>query len=116
MSNSAASWTTARQAPLSSCILEFAQILSIESAMHSNHLTLCHPFLLLPLVVPSIMVFSNELALPSDGQSIRTSVGIPWDTVGLVPDSHNKANIAKNESHNFFSFPSTHKGYVYIIW
>ena len=31
--------------------------------MPSNHLFLCHPLLLLPLIFPSIRVFSNELAL-----------------------------------------------------
>ena len=31
--------------------------------MLSNHLTHCHPFLLLPSVFPSFRVFSNELAL-----------------------------------------------------
>ena len=45
------------------CLLEFAQILSIESMMPSNHLILCHPLLLLPSIFPSIRVFSNELAL-----------------------------------------------------
>ena len=28
-----------------------------------NHLLLCHPLLLLPLILPSIRVLSNELAL-----------------------------------------------------
>jgi len=37
--------------------------MSIESMMPSNHLILCHPLLLLPSIVPSIRVFSNELAL-----------------------------------------------------
>ncbi|CAI9171604.1 unnamed protein product [Rangifer tarandus platyrhynchus] len=37
--------------------------MSIESVMPSNHLTLCHPLLLLPLFFPSIRVFSNESAL-----------------------------------------------------
>ena len=37
--------------------------MSIESGMPSNHLVLCHPFLLLPSNFPSIRVFSNELAL-----------------------------------------------------
>ena len=37
--------------------------MSIESVMPSNHLILCHPLLLLPLIFPSIRVFSNELAL-----------------------------------------------------
>ena len=36
---------------------------SIESVMPSNHLILCHPFLLLHSLFPSIRVFSNELAL-----------------------------------------------------
>ena len=31
--------------------------------MPSNHLILCHPLLLLPLIFPSIRVFSNESAL-----------------------------------------------------
>ena len=37
--------------------------MSIESAMPSNHLILCHPLLLLPSIFPSIGVFSNESAL-----------------------------------------------------
>ena len=32
--------------------------------MPSNHLIFCHPLLLLPLIFPSIRVFSNESALP----------------------------------------------------
>ena len=35
----------------------------IESVMPSNHVILCHPLLLLPLVFPSIRVFSNESVL-----------------------------------------------------
>src|SRR5574337_588298 len=37
--------------------------MSIESVMPSNHLILCHPLLLLPLIFPNIRVFSNESAL-----------------------------------------------------
>ena len=37
--------------------------MSIESVMPSNHLILCHPLLLLPSIIPSIRVFSSELAL-----------------------------------------------------
>ena len=37
--------------------------MSIESVIPSNHLILCHPLLLLPLIFPSIRVFSNESAL-----------------------------------------------------
>ena len=37
--------------------------MSIESVMPSNHLILCRPLLLPPLILPSIRVFSNEPAL-----------------------------------------------------
>ena len=38
-------------------------IMSIESVMASNHLILCHPLLLPPLIFPSIRVFSKESVL-----------------------------------------------------
>ena len=37
--------------------------MSIESVMPSSHLILCHSLLLLPLIPPSIRVFSNESTL-----------------------------------------------------
>ena len=37
--------------------------MSIESVMPSNHLILCRPLLLLPPILPSIRVFSNESIL-----------------------------------------------------
>ena len=43
---------------------EFAQTMSTEMMMPSNHLTLCHFLFLLPSIFPSTRVFSNELALP----------------------------------------------------
>ena len=49
--------------PLLDHLPEFAQLMSIESVMPSNHLILCHPLLLLPSIFPSIRVFSNELTL-----------------------------------------------------
>ena len=64
VSNSATSWTTARQASLS--ITNFQsppKLMSIVSVMPSNHLILCHPLLLRPSIFPSIWVFSNEWAL-----------------------------------------------------
>ena len=57
-------WTAAHQASLSitnSCSLP--KLMSIESVMPSKHLTLCHPFLILSSIFPSIRVFSNESAL-----------------------------------------------------
>ena len=37
--------------------------MSIESVMPSSHLILCHPLLLLPPILPSLRVFSNESTL-----------------------------------------------------
>ena len=37
--------------------------MSITSVMPANHLTLCHPLLILPSIFPSIRVFSNEAVL-----------------------------------------------------
>ena len=42
---------------------ESTQTLSIEVVMPSNHLIFCRPLLLLPSILPSIRVFSNESAL-----------------------------------------------------
>ena len=39
------------------------KLMSIESVMTSNHLILCHPFIFLPSVFPSIRVFSSESVL-----------------------------------------------------
>ena len=39
------------------------RLTSIQSVMPSSHLILCRPFLLLPSILPSITVFSNESTL-----------------------------------------------------
>ena len=57
-------WTAACQASLSFIISQsLLKLMSIESVMPPNHLILCCPLLLLPSIVPSIRVFSNESAL-----------------------------------------------------
>ena len=57
-------WTAAYQAslslPLSQSLLKF---MSIESVMHSNYLILCHSLLLLPSILPSTKVLSNEVTV-----------------------------------------------------
>ena len=61
---SATPWTAARQASLSTTNSQSPpKPMSIESVMPSSHLILCHPFLLLPSIFPSIRVLSNESAL-----------------------------------------------------
>ena len=60
----ATAWTTTCQASLSFTISQsLFRLMSIELMMPSNHLILCHRLPLLPLIFPSIIVFSNELAL-----------------------------------------------------
>ena len=49
---------------LSSIILwSLLKFTSTESVMLFNHLILCHPLLPLPLIFPSIRIFSNESVL-----------------------------------------------------
>ena len=61
---SAIPWTAALQVSLSSTIsLSLLKLMSTELMMPSNHFILCHPRLFLPLIFPSIWVFSSELAL-----------------------------------------------------
>ena len=58
------SWTTAHQASLSITNSQsLLKLKSIESVRPSNHLILHHPLLLLPSILPSIRVFSNESVL-----------------------------------------------------
>ena len=57
-------WTAACQASLSiTNSWSLLKLMSIESVMPSNSLILCHPFLLLPSIFPSIRVVSSESVL-----------------------------------------------------
>ena len=57
-------WIAAHQASLSITNTRSSlRLMSIESVMPSSHLILCCPLLLLPLIPPSIRVFSNESTL-----------------------------------------------------
>ena len=57
-------WTAACKASLSiTNSWSLLKLMSIKSVMPSNHLILCHPFLLLPSIFTSIRVFSNESVL-----------------------------------------------------
>ena len=56
-------WPAAHQASLSIInSWSLLKLMSIESVISSNHLIFCHPLLLLPSILPSIRVFSNESA------------------------------------------------------
>ena len=57
-------WISAHQASLSITNSRSSpKFMCIESVMPSSHLILCHPLLLLPLIPPSIRVFSNKSTL-----------------------------------------------------
>ena len=57
-------WIAARQASLSiTNSRSLLKLMPIKSVMPSSHLILCCPLLLLPPILPSIRVFSNESAL-----------------------------------------------------
>ena len=57
-------WTAVCQASLSiTNSKSLLKLMSIELVMPSNHLILCRPLLLLPSIIPSIRVFSNESVL-----------------------------------------------------
>ena len=61
--------------------------MSLHSVMPSNHLTLCHPLLLLPSIFPSMRVFTNELLLyirQPKYQSFSFSISPSNDYSGLI--------------------------------
>ena len=81
-------WTAAHQASLSIAnSWSLPKLTSIESVMPSNHLTLCHPLLLLPSIFSSIRVFSNESALcirwPKDW-SFSFNISLSNEHSGLI--------------------------------
>ena len=87
-------WTAARQASLSITNSQSPpKSTSIVLVMPSDHLILCRPLLLLPLIFSSIRVFSNESALhirwpkywsfsfnisPSNEHPGQISIGMDW--------------------------------------
>ena len=83
-------------------LLEFTQLISIVLVMPSNHHILCCPLFLLPLIFPSIRVFSNESALhirwpkywsfsfsisPSDEHSGLISFRMDWFDLAAVQET-----------------------------
>ena len=81
--------TTAHQASLSiTNSPSLPKLISIESVMPSNHLILCRPLLLLPLIFVSIRVFSNESALPIRRPKYRSfsfSISLPMNIQDWFP-------------------------------
>ena len=90
-------WTAACQASLYFAISQsLLKLMSIELVMPSNHFVLCHPFLLLPLIFPSIRIFSDESALciQSIGDSASVSV-FPVNVQAHAPQLLNLCSRAR---------------------
>ena len=82
-------WIAACQASLSiTNSWNSPKLMSIESVMPSSHLILCCPLLLLPSIIPSIRVFSNESALHirwPEYWNFSFSIVLPMNTQGWSP-------------------------------
>ena len=97
-------WIAAHQASLSiTSSQSLPKLMSIESVMPSSHLILCCPLLLLPLIPPSIRVFSSEPTLrmrwpkywsfslsicPSNEQPGLVSFRVDWLDLLAVQGTH----------------------------
>ena len=81
-------WTAAHQASLPITNSQnLLKLISIESVMPSNHLILWRPLLFLPLIFPSIRVFSKESVLRIRWPkywSFRFSVSPSNEHLGLI--------------------------------
>ena len=87
-------WITARQASLSITNSRSSlRLTSIESVMPSSHLILYRPLLLLPLIPPSIRVFSNE-----------STFCMRWPSESGEWKSWLKAQHSANEDHGIWLF------------
>ena len=76
----------------------------IESVMPSNHLILCRPLLLLPLIPPSIRVFSNE-----------STLRMRWPKYWSFSLSISPSNELSHKKNKIMSFPTTWIGLDVII-
>ena len=103
-------WTAAHQASLSFTNSQ-SLLKSIELVMPSNHLILCHPLFLLPSILPSIRVFSDESVLrirwpkcwsisfsisPSNEYSGLISFWIDWFDLCALQGTFSRTTIQKH--------------------
>ena len=93
-------WSAACQAFLSIMnSLSLPKLMSIKSVMPSHYFILCHPFLLLSSIFPSIRVFSNESVLP-----------IRWPeywSFSISPSNEYSASILPMNIQDWFSWGLT---------
>ena len=126
-------WIAARQASWSITNSQRPpKPMSTELVMPYNHLTLCRPLLLLPLIFPSIRVFSNESALcirwpnywsfsfsisPSNEYSGLISSRVDWFDLHAHKGLSKVFSSTTIQKHQFFSpQPSLWSNYHIRTW
>ena len=112
-------WTVARQASLSiTNSWSVLKCMSIEPVMPSNHLILCRPLLLLPLLFCSIRVFSSESVL-------RIRCPKYWSFSFSISPSSEYSGLISFKIDWFYllgvqgslkSFPQHHSSKASILW
>ena len=104
-------WIAAHQASLSiTNSWSSLRLTSIESVMPSSHLILCHPFLLLPPIPPSIRVFSYFYSLVNERLQLTLKTRGPfctWEGAGQAPTGNwawqaHGVTFILNYNHNRF--------------
>ena len=105
-------WSAVRQASLSITNSRSSpKLMFIRLVIPYNHLILCHPFLLLPSIFPSIRVFSNESVLhirwpkywsisPSNEYSGLISFRMDWLDLLQSRNSHESSPTPQFKSIN----------------
>ena len=117
-------WTAACQASLSKTnSWSLLRLMSTESMMPSNHLILCHPFLLPPTIFPALGSFPLSPFFTSGGQNIEVSVSASvltmniqdWFPLGLTVGSPCSLRDSQESSptHQFKSISSSMLSFLY---
>ena len=142
MSDSATPWNATHQVSLSIAnSRSLFKLMSIKSVMPFNHLILYCPLLLLPSILPSIRVFSNEWTLhirwpkcwsfsisPSSEFSVLISFRIDWfdllavqeTLMSFLQHSISKTSVLQCSAFYMFQFShpymATEKTTALTIW
>ena len=111
-------WTATWQASLSiNNSWSLLKLMSIKLVMPSNHLILCRPLLLLPSILPSIRVFSNESVLHTTWPkywSFSFSISTSSEYSGLISSRMDWFDLLAVQG-TLKSFPQHHSSKASIL-
>ena len=112
-------WTAAQQASLSiTNSWSLLKLMPIELLMPSNHLILCHPFLLPPSIFPRIRVFFSESILHIRWPKIWSysfSISLSNEYSGLISFRMDWVDIFEVQG-TLNSFPQHLSSKASILW